>query len=179
MSIKSKQIYKGKPHNKQGLTLVEMMLASVLGGITMLSIGIALSDSNHGFREMYNRIYSDVVTDSHAAKRMFDSIVRQSNCYEAILDLDEGRWVEVHYYADSYSAFPDRYTSFYYEDTHLYVEYGRILEGGVKETLHYSAVCGNVSSCKFKQIGRSLQMILTLNNGSLQITTVTSAVMHN
>ncbi len=179
MFVKSEQICKGKPHNKQGITLVEMMLASVIGGIAMLGIGIVLSDSNRGFREMYNRVYSDVVADSHAAKRMFDSVVRQSNCYEVILDLDDGRWVEVHYYADSYSTSPDRYTCFYYEDTHLYVEYGRILASGVKETLDYRVFCGNVSNCAFKQTGRSLQMILTLNNGSLQITTVTSAVMHN
>jgi prepilin-type N-terminal cleavage/methylation domain-containing protein len=179
MLIKNRQICRTKLHNRQGLTLVELMLASVIGGIVMLGIGISMSDSNRGFKEMYNHIYSDVISDSQAAKRMFDARVRQSNCYKAILDLDENRWVEVQYYANSSSTSPDRYTTFYYEDTHLYAEYGRILSSGIKETIDFRPVCGNVQNCSFKQTGRSLQMILTLNNGSHQVTTVTSAVMHN
>ena len=179
MLIKNKQISPKKPCNRRGLTIVELMLSSVIGGIAILGIGIAMSDSNHGFKEMYNLVYSDVVSDSQAAKRMFDAMVRQSNCYKVILDLDDYRWVEVHYYADASSTYPDRYASFYFEDTHLYAEYGRIFSDGTQETLDYRAVCGNVQNCSFKQTGRSLQMILTLNNGSHQITTVTSAVMHN
>jgi len=37
----------------------------------------------------------------------------------------------------------------------------------------------NVSSCRFSQIGTSVQMLLALNNGSQTATAVTSAVMHN
>jgi prepilin-type N-terminal cleavage/methylation domain-containing protein len=179
MFVKTQIIAKGKTRQRRGLTLSEMMVAAVIGGIALLSVGIVLSSNHQGFNSMYNRVFSDVVTDGHNAKRMFDFAVRQSSCYKAILDLDEGHWVEVHYYEAPSSVFPDRYKCFYYEDTHLYVERGRILEDGEKETIDFEAFCGNVSNCVFKQTGRSIQMILTLNNGSEQITTVTSAVMHN
>ncbi len=154
-----------------------MMLSTVISCIAVLGIGIAMSDSTKGFNQLYNRVYSDVVAESHSAKKMFDSMVRRSNCYKALLDDDE-LGVEVQYYSGPSAAFPDLYTYFYYEDTHLYAEYGRLV-GGAKEILDSRAVCGNVQSCLFKQTGRSLQMVLTLSDGSHQITTVTSAVMHN
>jgi hypothetical protein len=179
MFVKTKIIGKRNSRKKRGLTLSEMMVASVISIIGMTSVGIVLSSNQQGFKATYNRVFSDVVTDSHNAKKMFDFTVRQSNCYQAILDSDEGHWVEVHYYAEPSSVFPDRYKCFYYEDTHLYVEQGRILEDDVKEIINLATVCSNVSNCVFKQTGRSIQMILSLNNGSEQITTLTSAVMHN
>jgi hypothetical protein len=178
MLLVSEKTRKTNPQSKRGLTIIEMLLASVIVVIAIFSVAVALSDSHHGFKAMYNRIYSEVVTDSHVVRRMFDSVVRKSNCHECILDYN-GRWVEVHYYDGPGSMVPDRYTCFNWDDTHLYVEYGRILEDGVKETISYRTVCGNVSNCTFRQTGRSLQMILTLSNGSQTMTTVTSAVMHN
>ena len=178
MLIKRKQILGKKRRHRPGITVTEMMVAAVIAVIATFSVSMALSDSNLGFKAMYNRIYSDVVTDSHVARRMFDSIVRKSYSRGCILD-DEGKWVELYYYSDPGAEVIDRYICFNWDDTHLYVEYGRILEDGAKETLSYTGVCGNVTNCTFKQTGRSLQMLLTLNNGSEAITTVTSAVMHN
>ena len=178
MLNKGEQVPLKKRRQRAGITAVEMMVAAAIAVIATFSISIAISDSNFGFRKMYDRIYSDVVTDSHVARRMFDSVVRKSCSRGFILD-DEGRWVELYYYSDPDAEVIDRYICFNWDDTHLYVEYGRILEEGVKETLDYRAVCGNVTNCVFKQTGRSLQMLLTLNNGSEAITTVTSAVMHN
>jgi hypothetical protein len=155
-----------------------MVIAAVILVIVMFAVAIVVSDNIRGYNSMFNRIYSDVVTDSHVAKRMFDSVVRKSCSGRFSLD-DSGRQLEVHYYADSNSAVPDRYMFFYQQDDHLNVDYGRILNNGSKEILDEMVVCGNVSGCTFKQTGRSLQMILTLNNGSQELTTVTSAVMHN
>ncbi|MBN2020686.1 MAG: hypothetical protein JW749_10745 [Sedimentisphaerales bacterium] len=169
---------KKRTQSNKGLSTIELILASIIGVTALLGVGIALSDSHRGFTQMYKRIYSDVVTDGHVAKRMFDSMVRKSNCYQPVLDAD-AQGVEVRYYADSNSLEPDQYSYFYYQDGNLYVEYGRILSGGIQETLDNRTACRNVTACTFKQTGRSLQMILTLNNGSQELTTVTSAVMHN
>ena len=178
MLTNSKQISEKKRHHRSGITAVEMMVASVIAVTATFSVSIALSDSNFGFRKMYNRVYSDVVTDSQMARRKFDYVVRKS-CSREFFVADDGTWMEVRYYSGPGAATVDRYICLNWDDTHLYAEYGRILEDGSLETINYSAVCSNVTNCTFKQTGRSLQMLLTLNNGSEAMTTVSSAVMHN
>ena len=65
---------------------------------------------------------------------------------------------------------------FYTANGNLNVEYGQL---DPKETLSTETVCGNVSGCMFKQLGRSIQMILKLDNGTQTNTVVSSAVTHN
>ncbi len=164
-----------KLKNRRGLSTIELMVASVLLIVAVFSIAVVLSDSQRGWDSMYNRIYSDVVTDSHVARRMFDAVVRKSSSQGFSLD-SSGNWVEVCYYASDSSASLDRYARFLVAGTSLYVEYGSL---NPRQTLNIETVCGNVSSCVFKKSGRSVQMMLTLNNSSEELTTVTSAVMHN
>lgn len=166
---------KERSRNRNGLTVIELMTAAVIAVIVIFGIGIVLSDSQRGWNAMYNRVYSGVVTDSHVARRMFDAVVRKSSSEGVLLD-NNGNWVEVYYYSDPNSPVIDRYARFFCTDDTLNVEYGRL---DPKETLSVETVCGDVSNCKFKGAGHCIQMLLTLDNGSQSITTVTSAVMHN
>ena len=62
------------------------------------------------------------------------------------------------------------------------VEYGRLYDdddGGGKEALHVRTVCRNVTDCVFKRVGRSVQMILTLDDGTQANTVVSGAVLNN
>lgn len=172
----SEQMLKNKTRNRRGFTLVEMMVASAMAVIVVLGLAMSLSDGQRGWNNMYNRVYSDVVTGSHIAARTFDRIVRKASTEQLLIDGD-GQWVEVYYYADPNSGSVDRYAHFYQtDDKNLCVEYG---ERDPRETLGTVNICRNVSSCSFIQTGRSIQMVLTLNNGREELTTVTSAVMHN
>jgi hypothetical protein len=167
---------KNKTHNNKGFTIIEMVIAAVIAVIVVLSLAIVLTDSQRGWNAMYDRVYSDVVTGSHIAARTFDAIVRKSSKQYFKIDAD-GQWVEVSYYADPNSVLFDRYAKFSNTDANnLCVEYGK---RNPNEVLGVETICGNVSYCSFKQTGRSLQMILTLDNGKEKLTTVTSAVMHN
>jgi len=161
--------------NRKGFTLIELIIATALGSIVLISVGVVLVDSQRGWNAMYERAYSDVVTDAHVARRMFDSVVRKASEQTILLD-DDGSWVEVYYYSDPDSDVADRYALFYAADGQVNVEYGVV---NPRKTLSRETVCGNVSSCVFKSVGRSLQMILTLDNGSQRATVVSSAVMHN
>jgi len=166
---------KNKTHNNQGFTIIEMVVAAAIAVIVVLSLAIALSDSQRGWNAMYNRVYSDVVTGGHIAARVFDAVVRKSSTQWFQLDKD-GQGVEVYYYADPNSVLIDRYARFFQSEGNLCVEYGR---RNPREFLCVETICGNVSSCSFMQTGRSMQMVLTLDNGKEKLTTVTSAVMHN
>jgi len=170
---------KKKSINRGAFTLVELMAATVLALIVVSGIGFILADSQRGWNRMYSRIYSDVVTDSYVARKRFDFVVRKASGEKFFLD-DYGSWVEVYYYADANSTDLDRYARFFYQgDSYLYLESGTVDAASVKATSAVETVCGNVTSCVFAASGRSVQMILTLDDGSQSATVVTSCVMHN
>ncbi len=159
----------------QGFTLIELLIAMAIMIIVILAIGMALVDGQRGWNYMYNRIYSDVVTDSYAARRKFDAIMRKASREKFLID-PAGGWVEVYYYASDTSTVVDRYARFYESGGKLNVEYGKL---NPKATDTIETVCENVSSCTFVQLGRSIQMILKLEKGTQKNTLITSAVTNN
>ncbi len=166
---------KNRTTNPKGLTLIELVIATAIMVIIILGVAIILADSQRSWNAMYNRIYSDVVTDGHIARRTFDRVVRKASGRSFLLDT-AGNWVEVYYYTDANSIVVDRYARFYEADGQLNIESGKL---NPRETLNVQTVCENVSDCVFMAQGTSVQMILRLDNGSEAATVVSSAVAHN
>ena len=166
---------KNRTTNPKGFTLIELVIAIAVMVIVILSVAIILVDSQRSWNAMYNRIYSDVVTDGHIARRTFDRVIRKASRDKIALD-DAGLWVEVRYYQNANSTVVDRYARFYEADGQLNIEYGKL---DPRETLNVQTVCENVSDCVFMAKGTSVQMILRLDNGSEAATVVSSAVAHN
>ncbi len=159
----------------RGFTLIELMIAIAIMVIVVLAIGVALVDGQRGWNYMYDRIYSDVVTDGYVARKKFDAVLRKASREKFLID-PAGGWVEVYYYANDASTVVDRYARFSASGGKLNVEYGQL---DPKATDTIETVCGNVSSCTFVQLGRSIQMILKLDNGAQTNTVITSAVTNN
>ena len=173
-------MWKKNPAARHGFTFVELMIATVFAGIIILGIGVVIVDGHRGWQVMYNRIYSDVATDGYVARKTFDAVIRKASTEGLLLD-GAGNWIEVYYCQDGNSTSVDSYARFYYENDgegsgRLNVEYGKL---NPRETLTVQTVCENVSGCIFKAAGRSVQMILTLTNGTETSTIVSSGVMHN
>lgn len=163
---------------RKGFTIIELVIATGLSSAVVVGVGMLLVDSQRGWNRMFARTYSDVSTDSHVARRRFDSTVRNAST-QGILLATDGSWVEVYYYSDPNSVIVDRYARFFTygdTDTQLLVEHGAVEP---RQMLNTETVCGNVSSCVFKSAGNSAQMVLTLDDGSQSATIVASAVMHN
>ena len=159
----------------RGFTIIELIIVIAIMVIVILTIGMTLVDGQRSWSILYDRIYSDVVTDGYVARKKFDAVIRRASGERLLLD-DAGSWIEVYYYADDTSTVVDRYARFYVADDALNVEYGQL---SPKTTLSVETVCGNVSSCVFKQAGKSVQMILKLDDGEQDNTIVCSAVLHN
>ncbi len=168
---------KKKPTFQRGFTLTELMIATVISSIVILGTGTVLVDNQRGWTRMYERVYSDVVTDSYVARKMFDTVIRKASKEKLLLDA-AGEWIEVYYYQDASSTYVDRYARFSYDDGagQLSIEHGSL---NPRETLSTQTVCENVSACVFKAAGQSAQMILTLDNGSQRVVVTSSSVMHN
>ncbi len=159
----------------RGFTLIELITATVIMIFVVLAIGMALVDGQRGWNYMYNRVYSDVVTDGYVARRKFDAVLRKASREKFLID-PAGGWVEVYYYATDASTVLDSYARFYTAGGTLNVEYGQL---NPTSTLATETVCGNVSGCTFEQLGRSIQMVLKLDNGTQTNTVITSAVTNN
>jgi prepilin-type N-terminal cleavage/methylation domain-containing protein len=157
-----------------GFTLIELMIALSVMCIASLAIGVVVVEGQNGWSTMYARTNSDVVTDGYVVRKKFDSQIRGANGDSALIT-NNGSSVEV-YSSSSGSGILDRYTRFYVDGTDLNMEYGQL---DPKEMISQETVCGNVSKCTFYQVGRSIQMILTLENGSNSNTIISSAMRHN
>jgi hypothetical protein len=161
-----------------GLTLVELSIVMVISVIVLLGLGIVLADSEYSWQKMYERANGQVETDTLVAQKTFDAIVRKAVSDNFLLDTG-GHWVEVYYCSSVDLDSADRYARFYCigdPNRQLNVEYGQL---NPKQTLSTQTLCNNVSSCVFKNSGKSIFMILTLSKGSLTLTTVSSAFMNN
>ncbi len=158
-----------------GFTLVEVMVTIAVMSIIISAIGIVIIDSQRCWQVLHNHINSDVATDGYVARKKFDAVIRKASG-EKILTDSGGNWIEVYYYASSFSTAVDRYARFYETDGVLNIEYGKL---NPRTTLSTETVCRNVSDCTFKQAGHSAQMMLTLDDGTQKNTIVTSAVANN
>ena len=162
-----------------GFALSELVVASAIVVIIVVAIGMVIVDGQRGWINMYNKAYADVVANGYAARAKFDFMIRKASVEDFSLG-GNGKWIEVYYYANSESTAVDRYARFYCAKGQLNIEYGR-LESKTPKMMVSSVqtICRDVSDCIFKQIGNSVQMILTLNDGTQTNTIVSSAVMHN
>ena len=88
---------KNKLRVQRGFTIIELVIAAAIGLIVTLGIAVILVDSQRGWQRMYNRIYSDVATDSYVARKTFDSVIRKASSETFLLDA-AGSWIEVYYY---------------------------------------------------------------------------------
>jgi type II secretory pathway pseudopilin PulG len=159
----------------RGFTLIELIIGTAIMIFVVLAIGMALVDGQRGWNYMYNRVYSDVVTDGYVARRKFDAVLRKASREKFLID-PAGSWVEVYHYATDASTVLDRYARFYTAGGTLNIEHGQL---NPTSTLATETVCENVSGCTFEQLGRSIQMVLKLDNGTQTNTVITSAITNN
>jgi len=159
----------------KGFTIVELIITAMIIAIVGFAIGVVVVDAQSSWNVTYDKINSDVITDGYIARKKFDAVMRRASSRKYVLD-SAGDWVEVYYYASDSSAVVDRYARFYVSDGTLNFEYGQL---DPRATLGVDTICNNVSGCDFKQVGRSVQMILTLDNETQTNTIVSSAVTHN
>jgi hypothetical protein len=176
-----------KNYRSKGFTIIELTMTIAISIIVVLSVGIVLVDNQRGWHRMYNRTYSDIITDGYVARKMFDAMVRKAHREMCLLDV-AGSWIEVYLYANDSSTAVDRYARFYYQPAgeneakgHLKLQYGNWNPGSAspRNVVSTQRICSNVTSCVFKRAGRSASMILTLDNGSQTITVTSSSVMHS
>ncbi len=159
----------------QGFTLMEVVITSAIMSIVALAIGVVIVDTQSSWNTMYDRINSDVVTDGYVARKKFDAVMRQASREKLVIG-DSGGSVEVYCYADGSSTVVDRYARFYTSDGDLNLEYGQL---DPRVTLGVETICANVSACTFRQAGRSVEMVLALDDGKQTNTVVSSAMAQN
>lgn len=166
--------------NKQGVTLIELMVTILISLIVLMAIGLVLVDNQRGYNRMYGRVLGDVVTDAYVARKAFDATCRKASAKRYKLGLD-GDFIEVYYYQDANSPDINRYANFHRNGDELMVSHGVVDAATWNTQSAYSTVrlARNVSDVKFSADACSMRMVLRLNNGTEAMTVTTSAVRHN
>jgi len=160
---------------RRGITLIELVIGLLMASVMTVTLAVVLMDSQRGWNYTYNTSKEDIAIDDHIAKLTFDSVIRKSSIGHVTVG-SLGQWVEINHYAAPDSTELDRYCRLYKSDESLIIEHG---QPDPRTVLQTSTVCGNVADCSFNQTGRSVQMVLTLLEGSTQKTIVSSAYVHN
>jgi len=167
-----------KSKKAAGFTLVELMVAVLISIIVVFAIGMVMAEGPRGFKDSYERAYSDVVTQSYVAQRFFDATVRKASSSTIVVG-DGKDWIEVSYYTNEDVAFPNRFVRIYLANEQLMAQMSQLGTSGDSIAQDRRTICENVSDCYFNTTGRSVHMILKLDDGNSAQTVVTSAVMHN
>ncbi|KPK75258.1 MAG: hypothetical protein AMJ79_11900 [Phycisphaerae bacterium SM23_30] len=160
---------------RRGFTITELVITMIIAAIVMLSIGMVLSDSQKAWTRMHRTVFSEAATDTYVARQAFDSVIRRAS-REKILLGEDGAWIEIYCYQDKDSTEIDHYIRLFESNGSLKIEHGDLEP---RTTLSVWTVCNNVTHCVFKKVGRSAQMILTLDDGNQTFNVVSSAVLHN
>ena len=166
---------KNNRHRQSGMTLIEVLVAIMLGLIVMLGMGILFVDAHRGWLQAFEYVYGDVPSDAHVVDITFDRTIRQSSQRSATVD-PAGQWLEVHYCDSEASTELDRYAMFYLIGTDLKVERGVLLP---RSAIGTEVLAENVSSVTFALLGAQAQMRMELDNGRVQTMMTSSAMMHN
>ena len=82
-----------RKRSARGFTLTELLIGTTITIFVILAIGMALVDGQRGWNQMYNNVYSDVVTDGYVARRKFDAVLRKASG-ETFSLAGDGSWVE-------------------------------------------------------------------------------------
>jgi len=157
--------------------MIELMIASSIALVCLLSVGTIISESQKAWNYTYNKATSSNMLDSHVASKTFEATIRKASSEKYLLD-SAGRWVAVFYFDSDTSAETDRYAKFYVENAVFYLEYGVISPSQIIDTV---PICGNVAEYNFSGSGRCIRLDMTLgdpNTGS-DVSFVTSAVPQN
>jgi hypothetical protein len=160
---------------RSGLTLIELVVASSLGTICMITVAAVFSDTQKAWNETYTKTNSAIMLDSQLAGKAFDAIVRYATCEKYTLD-PAGHWVEVYYYSSETAATVDRYAQLKVEGGTFYIEYGSI---DPRQTFYTNQICKNVTAFSFSGSGRCIRMQMTLSNNDSDVSFISSAVPQN
>jgi hypothetical protein len=167
--------------------MVELLVTLGLAAIVILAMGITLADNQKGWRRMYDRVYSDVVTDAYVTRMTFDRIARQSTIRRQLIDGDPyavtgNVSLTVYYYDNPLTSLElDKYATFRMAGTDLLVDYGDLNPGtwdpqGSPTTV---TLARDVESVRFSTAGVAVWMALTLDNDKERMTITTSAYRYN
>ena len=182
--IKTRPIKKVDPpfvaRRRMGLTIVELITASVMGVICMLAVGTVVYDSQKAWNETYIKANSTLLLDSHMASKAFEATVRKASCQQYMLDPPDenskSHWVEVYYFASTTSEDTDRYAKLYVENCTFYIEHGVF---SPRQALGTIPICNNVTAFSFSGSGRCIRLEMTLSEGNDSVTFISSAIPQN
>jgi Tfp pilus assembly protein PilE len=173
-------MFKIRPIRRNGLTLIELMVAAAMAMICVLAVGAVFYDSQKAWNETYMKANSAIMLDSHIASKAFEASVRKATCERYLLDppdaYDKSHWVEVYYFASTASAIIDRYAKLYVENSTFYIERGTL---SPRQALNTTTICSNVTDFNFSGSGRCIRLEMTLSKGNDSVTFISAAIPQN
>jgi prepilin-type N-terminal cleavage/methylation domain-containing protein len=168
--------------NRNGFTLVELIVAMSLVFVMTLGAGILLADGQKKWNALYSRVNDPAGTDGFVVQRAFENICRRSSAQHCYISF-QGSWLQLYYWDEgSGEDIPENYARIYLDGSNVYAEYGKLFPRTWLVNPFIRArkdlLTKGVRDLEFEQIDKSIQMFLTYDDDKL-LPVVTSAVRRN
>ncbi len=153
----------------KGVTLIELMMTICIVAVVMFGVAALMASDIGGWKTMYDRLNSESAKNSYEIRRMFDRVVRQASIRDEVAVTDTTFQIVYYDYvwntADVIpSAVVKARATFTYSNGKMTVVSKKASNGEVIGSLTISNVANKPPF--FKLYGRSVQMMLTINNVS-------------
>lgn len=143
---------------------MELMMTIGIAAIVMFGVAIMLADNLHAWRTMYSRLHSVEAENVYAVRRVFDRTIRQAVVTGSVVISPLGNSLEADYYDCRSLPALKCHASFIYGNNTLTVICTKNKGTTEIERWQIQNVANNLPI--FNSSGRSIQMLLTLNNVS-------------
>ena len=170
-----------------GLTLVELTTAMLASSIMFLAVTNILAGNHKQWKQTFDRVNGEVVTDAYTTRITFDRIVRQASAYwcDPMYLVGPSITLQLYTNIENIGTTPalNRYARFSLSGTDLILEQGP-LTGlgalGVAGTPDSSRVLAHhVTIAKFWRSGPCVHMAALIDDGHTQMPVTMTATRYN
>ena len=167
---------------QKGFTMIEVIASMAVMSVVILAISSVITDSNALWGRLHNSVYGVIPQDIIRTQRAFNKTCRKATLRVMFLSEDKETMC-LYYFSDHINPpyWPDRYAMFYLDGTDLKVEHGTLQFATINQNqkLYTETLCRDVQSLQFASQGLSVQICMTVNNGSREKTFTWASVRHN
>ncbi len=167
---------------QKGFTMIEVIASMAVMSVVILAISSVITDSNALWGRLHNSVYGVMPQDIIRTQRAFNKTCRKATLRVMFLSEDKETMC-LYYFSDHINPpyWPDRYAMFYLDGTDLKVEHGTLQFATINQNqeLYTETLCRDVQSLQFASQGLSVQICMTVNNGSREKTFTWASVRHN
>ncbi|OXU16143.1 prepilin-type N-terminal cleavage/methylation domain-containing protein [Sedimentisphaera salicampi] len=167
----------------KAFTLVEVTISLAIISVIVMAVNNVIANQYSGLDKTFRRIFGETAEGVVKVRKAFNGTCRKASLRNITIE-DDGETLTLYYYSDHTDPpyWPDKYAKYYLNSNDEFcVEHGDVVFGTLQQlSSDYTEIlCGDVSYLSFSAQGLSVELCMTIDEGSDDFTFTWTAVRHN